>query len=67
MLLIAGAVALSGPLSSDLLGVAGVGLRLHCDALTAVMLSVVAFVGWIVVSFSRNYLDGDPEQGRFFQ
>ncbi|MFX8024261.1 hypothetical protein ABTK62_20665, partial [Acinetobacter baumannii] len=66
-LIAAFAVWSQGPFGSGLAGAAGLGLRLTCDALTAAMLIVVALVGWVVVSFSRNYLDGDPEQGRFFQ
>lgn len=29
------------------------------------MYAVVSFIGMIVVFYSRNYLDGDPGQGRF--
>lgn len=65
--LAAAAVAVSGPFDSSLIGAAGIGLHLYFDALTSVMFCVVAFVGWAVVSFSRNYLCGDPEQESFFQ
>jgi NAD(P)H-quinone oxidoreductase subunit 5 len=35
------------------------------DSLTAVMFLLVSFVGAIVVHYSRNYLAGDAEHGRF--
>lgn len=50
------------PLTADL---AGVGIYL--DGFSAVMLSMVAFVGLVVTRFSVRYLDGDPNQGRFFR
>ncbi|MEO1089643.1 MAG: NADH-quinone oxidoreductase subunit L [Pseudomonadota bacterium] len=58
-------VALLGPATSPLLGFAGVGSSLRLDALSAVMFGLVAFVGAIVVQFSRNYLDGDDRHGTF--
>src|SRR5690349_3953929 len=39
----------------------------YVDALSAIMLVLVAFVGTVVVRYSRNYLDGDPGQERFFR
>ena len=39
----------------------------HVDALSAIMLTLVSFVGAVVVRYSRNYLDGDPGQDRFFR
>jgi len=61
------AVALSGPLKTDILGVSGIGFGLYLDALSAIMFVLVAFVGVIVIRYSRNYLDGDPGQGRFIK
>lgn len=45
-----------------LIGPAGV---VRADALAAVMVALVALLGAVVLQFSRNYLDGDPRQGRF--
>ncbi len=59
------AIAMQGCLNTGTLGVAGVGFGLYLDGLTASMLLLVAFVGTIVVRYSRNYLAGDPGQGRF--
>ena len=41
------------------------GALVYLDALSAIMLTLVAFVGAVVVRYSRNYLDGDPRQARF--
>lgn len=57
--------ALGGPTRASLLRVgpaegAALSLGVYVDALTAVMLLLVSFVGAIVVAYSKNYLDGDP-------
>ena len=59
------AVVAYGPLTTRTLGIGGVGLGIYVDALSAIMVGLVAFVGLIVIVYSRNYLDGDPGQGRF--
>lgn len=59
------AVAAYGPLTTGTLGIGGVGLGIYVDALSAIMVGLVAFVGLIVILYSRNYLDGDPGHGRF--
>lgn len=43
----------------------GTGATLYYDALSAVIGLLVAFVGALVIRYSRHYLDGDPSQGRF--
>ena len=48
-------------------GVDGIGFALQLDALSATVALLVAFVGTIVIGYSRNYLDGDPGHGRFIQ
>lgn len=35
------------------------------DAVSATMLLVVAFVGWVVVRYAATYLDGEARQGAF--
>ena len=64
-LLTASAVVWIGPARTPLVGIAGVGFSLSIDALAAVMLVLVSFVGLVVVRYSRNYLDGDPGHRRF--
>ena len=36
------------------------------DAVGATMTLLVAFVGWVVVRYSRTYLDGAAREGAFF-
>jgi NAD(P)H-quinone oxidoreductase subunit 5 len=40
-------------------------LALKLDAVSATMALLVAFVGWIVVRYSRTYLDGEAREGAF--
>jgi len=40
-------------------------LTLRLDMLSAVMVLLVGFVGWIVVRYSRTYLDGEAREGTF--
>ena len=60
------AVIATGPLYTGTLGFGGVGFALYADAFSSIMLVLVAFVGTIVTAYSKNYLDGDPNQGVFF-
>ncbi|MEM1434695.1 MAG: proton-conducting transporter membrane subunit [Pseudomonadota bacterium] len=55
----------SGPGTSPLLGTAGIGLSIRLDVVSATMLLLVAFVGWIVVRYSIAYLDGEARQSAF--
>ncbi len=43
------------------------GIEIYLDALSAIMLLLVAGIGTVVIRYSRRYLDGDPGQGRFFR
>ena len=56
-----------GHLRTGTWGFNGVGLGFYLDGLTAIMFVLVAFVGAVVIRYSRNYLDGDANQGRFFK
>lgn len=58
-------LAFIGPVRTGTLGWQGIGVGLYLDALSAVTFVLVAFVGLIVVRYSRNYLHGDPGQARF--
>ena len=58
-------VAVQGPATSPLIGANGLGLSIRLDALSVSLFLLVAFVGVLVVQFSRNYLDGDTRQGTF--
>jgi len=37
----------------------------YVNAVTVIMLVLVSFVGAVVTRYARNYLDGDPNHGRF--
>ena len=39
----------------------------YVNSVTIIMLLLVSFVGVIVTRYSRNYLDGEANQGRFFK
>ncbi|WP_438620872.1 proton-conducting transporter transmembrane domain-containing protein [Neoaquamicrobium sediminum] len=56
---------LHGPGDSALIGWAGMGLSARLDAVSVTMLLLVSFVGWIVLRYSHNYLDGEARQGAF--
>jgi NAD(P)H-quinone oxidoreductase subunit 5 len=58
-------VAQHGTLRSPLLGAAGIGFSLYADRLSAIMLCLVAFIGTVVLNYSRTYMDGDPGHARF--
>lgn len=59
--------AISGPLHTFTLGIAGAGIGFYLDALSATMFLLVAFVGTIVIRYSDHYLAGDPNHGIFLQ
>ncbi len=56
---------LAGSGTTPLLGVAGLGLSIRLDALSAVMLLLVTFVGWVVLRYAATYMDGEARQGSF--
>jgi NAD(P)H-quinone oxidoreductase subunit 5 len=51
--------------TSPLLGLVGIGFSTKLDVVSATMLVLVAFVGWIVVRYSASYLVGEARQGPF--
>jgi NAD(P)H-quinone oxidoreductase subunit 5 len=59
------AVAIGGPLRTETLGAAGIGLSFYLDSLSAAMFCLVSFIGLIVIAYSRNYMDGDRRQITF--
>lgn len=60
-----GSFLVGGPDESPLIGLYGVGLSVRLDAVSLSMLLLVAFIGWIVVRYTRTYLDGERRQGAF--
>jgi NADH-quinone oxidoreductase subunit L/NAD(P)H-quinone oxidoreductase subunit 5 len=55
----------SKPSTSLLLGTGGFGLTARIDAVSVTMLLLVSFIGWVVVRYSRTYLDGEAREGAF--
>jgi NAD(P)H-quinone oxidoreductase subunit 5 len=47
------------------LGSKAAGLSLRLDAVSVTMGLLVSFVGWIVMRYSRSYLDGEPREALF--
>ena len=58
-------LAADGAHTGPLLGVDGVGLSTRLDIVSATMMVLVSFVGWIVLRYSVSYLDGEAKQGAF--
>jgi len=54
-----------GLLETPLVGIEQLGLSIRLDVLSVLMLAMIALIGFIVVRFSLNYLDGDNRQGVF--
>ncbi len=60
-LISAAVLILTGPVVTPVF--AGMSVRL--DAVSATMMFLVTFVGWVVARYSRTYLDGEARQGPF--
>ncbi|MBN3521073.1 NADH/ubiquinone/plastoquinone (complex i) [Algoriphagus lutimaris] len=52
-------------LESPFYGIADLGFSIRLDALSVIMLNMIALLGFIVIRFSLNYLDGDSRHGTF--
>lgn len=52
-------------LESALLGTKGFGLSIRLDSVSVLMLCLIALLSFIIIKFTRNYLDGDQKQGTF--
>jgi NAD(P)H-quinone oxidoreductase subunit 5 len=61
----AGVAGIRGPLESPVLGLGGLGPSIRLDGVSTAMLCLVAFLGAVVLEYSRGYLDGDAGHGRF--
>ena len=58
-------LVVNGPGTSPLIGLFGIGLSVRLDVVSTVMLVLVSFIGWIVLRYSKTYMDGEARQGRF--
>ncbi len=59
-----GQFLLHGSMQVSLFG-GPLALVLRVDAVNATMACLVGFIGWIVMRYSRSYLDGEPREGLF--
>lgn len=57
----------SGTLHTPLLGYEGLGFSLRLDTLSTSMLTMISILGFVILKFSNNYLDGDQRKGIFFR
>ncbi len=60
-----GVLVFQGPGVSPVIESYGIGLSVRLDAVSAVMLLLVTFIGWVVVRYAGTYLDGEARQGPF--
>ncbi|MGF1506438.1 MAG: proton-conducting transporter membrane subunit [Anaerolineae bacterium] len=54
-----------GPVTSPLLGIGQVGFSARLDALSVIIMWLVALLSLFIVQFSHNYLDGDERHAVF--
>ena len=54
-----------GAQTSRMIGVGGLGCSIRLDVVSAAMLLLVSFIGWVVIRYSATYLDGEQRQGSF--
>lgn len=48
-----------------LIGLAEIGFSIRLDAVSTIMFGMISLLGFIIVKYSVNYLDGDQRQGAF--
>jgi NAD(P)H-quinone oxidoreductase subunit 5 len=63
--ILAGSVALAGPMRVEIATWGPAKLALLLDPLSALMLVLVSFLGVVVKRYAANYLDGDARQATF--
>ena len=55
----------AGTLESPLFGWSALGLLFRIDSLSMTMMTMIAILGFVIIRFSVNYLDGDPRKNIF--
>lgn len=50
---------------SELLGFNNLGLSIRIDALSVTILTMISILGFVILKFSANYMDGDPRKNIF--
>ena len=66
-LLNSGAGLIRGPAVFSMGALGSLHLSLRSDALGALMLLLVSFIGWVIVGYSQPYLGGEREQPRYIR
>jgi len=66
----AAVLVLAGPATAEILSVRlftleGLGLSVRLDVVSAVMLTLVSAIGWVVVRYAAVYLQGEARRGPF--
>jgi NAD(P)H-quinone oxidoreductase subunit 5 len=61
----AAGLATLGPRTLLIVGAESFGLSFRIDAVSIIAMTLIAFVGAVVLRFSRSYLDGEARQGAF--
>ncbi len=61
----AAGLIVSGQTQAYLPGSRDFGFSVRLDAVSAVMMLLVTFIGWVIVRYARTYLDGEARQGPF--
>ena len=54
-----------GSLDLSVLEVSGLGVGFRFDAISLILFTMIALIGFIVVKYSINYMDGEKRQGAF--
>ncbi len=62
---LAGLVAAVAGLALVMLGASGVGFWARTDRLGALVMLLVAFVGWVIVRYSQTYLQGERREAHY--
>jgi NAD(P)H-quinone oxidoreductase subunit 5 len=52
-------------IQSEGIGIADFGFSIRLDSVSMIMLGMISLLGFIIVKYSINYLDGDQRQGAF--
>lgn len=55
-----------GPSEVSYFSVNGLGLSIRIDPLSVIMFSMISVIAFVVVRFSKTYLDGEPRIKQFF-
>ncbi len=60
-----GTVSKFGMLSSEIIGWQGLGFSIRLDPLSVTMFTMISILGFVIVKYSFNYLDGDHRRHLF--